>query len=174
MRTAFLQPDQIITLNDYPMHSDSKLKDYFHTCKLGDTLPYVPVLQKALVKRHFDASLLQIFAAFERTHPEAQYFMLDGSHRTTAATLTHCKISITIYETTADILEANKLVATGCLLASDTLNHTLEENCAILNRHFREKPYFMTVQEKTEKMIAEHHLPALMVAAYRGKALVTK
>ena len=79
--------------------------------------------------------------------------MLDGSHRTTAVTLTGHKIRAIIYEKDEDIIEAKKLVATGQVREDDILDHTLEENCKILNRHFREKPYFMTVEQKTQKMV---------------------
>jgi hypothetical protein len=50
-------------------------------------------------------------------------------------------------------------VATGQIRQNDTLEHSLEENCEILNRHFREKPYFMTVEQKSEKMKREKKIP---------------
>jgi hypothetical protein len=58
-------------------------------------------------------------------------------------------------------------VATGQILESGTLDHTLEENCKILNKHFNEKPYFMTVEQKTKKMVEERILPQNMAESYR-------
>src|SRR3989344_1398607 len=159
MRTLELNPDQIITLNDYPVHSDSVLSEYFTKCKLREEIPFVPVIRKAMVRKHFDDELLEEFERFERQNPVAEYFMLDGSHRTTALTLAGCKITAIIYESDKDIKEARKLVATGQILENGTLNHSLEENCKILNRHFREKPYFMTVKQKSEKMRREKKIP---------------
>ena len=85
--------------------------------------------------------------------------MLDGSHRTTALTLAGCNIIITIYENDKDIKKAKKLVSTGQILENGTLDYNLKENYEILNKHFSEKPYFMTVRQKTEKMIKENVLP---------------
>jgi hypothetical protein len=47
------------------------------------------------------------------------------------------------------------LVETGKILRNATLDHTVEENCEILLEHFKEKPYFMTVQQKTDRMVEE-------------------
>jgi len=159
MKTIELNPNQIITLNDYPVHSDSVLSEYYKKCKLGEDVPFVPVIRKEIVRKYLDSRLLEEFERFEHQNSVAEYFMLDGSHRTTALTLVGCKISAIIYETDLDIEEAKKLVATGQILQNDTLEHSLEENCKILNRHFREKPYFMTVEQKSEKMRREKKIP---------------
>ena len=154
-----LDPNQIITLNDYPVHSDSVLGEYYKKCKLGEDVPFVPVIRKEIVRKYLDSRLLEEFERFEHQNSVAEYFMLDGSHRTTALTLAGCKISAIVYETDSDIEEAKKLVATGQILQNDTLEHSLQENCEILNKHFREKPYFMTVEQKSEKMRREKKIP---------------
>lgn len=154
-----LNPNQIITLNDYPVHSDSVLSEYYKKCKLGEDVPFVPVIRKEIVRKYLDSRLLEEFERFEHQNSVAEYFMLDGSHRTTALTLAGCKISAIVYETDSDIEEAKKLVATGQILQNDTLEHSLQENCEILNKHFREKPYFMTVEQKSEKMRREKKIP---------------
>ncbi|MBU0459764.1 MAG: hypothetical protein KJ771_03065 [Nanoarchaeota archaeon] len=159
MKTLELNPNQIITLNDYPVHSDSVLSEYYKKCKLGEDVPFVPVIRKDVVRKYLDSNLLEEFKRFEHKNPVAEYFMLDGSHRTTALTLAGCKISAIVYETDPDIEEAKRLVATGQILQNDTLEHSLEENCEILNRHFREKSYFMTVEQKSEKMKREKKIP---------------
>ncbi len=159
MKTLELNPNQIITLNDYPVHSDSVLSEYYKKCKLGEDVPFVPVIRKDIVRKYLDSRLLEEFERFEHQNSVVEYFMLDGSHRTTALTLAGCKISAIVYETDSDIEEAKKLVATGQILQNDTLEHSLEENCKILNRNFREKPYFMTVKQKSEKMKREKKIP---------------
>ncbi|MCF6277053.1 MAG: hypothetical protein L3J07_04440 [Candidatus Magasanikbacteria bacterium] len=146
-------------MNDYPVHSDSVLNEYFSKCKSGEEVPFVPVIRKDIVRKYFDNKLLEEFERFEHQNPVAEYFMLDGSHRTTALAFAGCKITAILYEADSDIEEAKKLVATGQILQNDTLEHSLEENCEILNRHFRDKPYFMTVEQKTEKMKREKKIP---------------
>jgi len=159
MKTIELTPNQIVTLNDYPVHSDSVLNEYFSKCKSGEEVPFVPVIRKDIVRKYFDNKLLEEFERFERQNSVAEYFMLDGSHRTTALTLADWKITAIIYKTDADIKEARDLVATGQILQNGTLNYSLKENCKILYQHFKEKPYFMTVKQKTEKMKRENKIP---------------
>lgn len=159
MKTLEVNADQIITLNDYPVHSEKVLIKYFNKCKEGEKTALVPVVKKDFVKKYFNKSLLAKFAKFEKENPLVEYFMLDGSHRTTALTLAGCNIIITIYENDKDIKKAKKLVSTGQILENGTLDYNLKENYEILNKHFSEKPYFMTVRQKTEKMIKENVLP---------------
>jgi len=119
----------------------------------------VPVIRKDLVRKHFSYELLKEFERFEAINPLAEYFMLDGSHRTTALTLTDCKIPIIIYETDKDIEKAKRLVKLGQVLKNATLDMTLEENCETLNQHFKGKSYFMTVEQKTQRMVNENIIP---------------
>jgi uncharacterized protein YacL (UPF0231 family) len=168
MRTIVLNPDQIITLNDYPIYSDDALNEYFDKCKLGKEVPLVPVMAKEIVRKYFDSGLLEELEKFENNNPQADYFMLDGSHRTTALTLAGCKITAIIYEKDEDIREAKTLVATGQILENDTLNYDLVAICEILNRHFGKKPYFMTVKEKTEKLAKEGAIPQYMIDSYKN------
>jgi len=84
MKTIEINPDQIITLNDYPVYSDNDLKKYFKMCQLK--------------KKYLDNKLLKVFKKFEEKNPAAEYFILDGTHRTTALTLAGCRITIILYE----------------------------------------------------------------------------
>jgi len=168
MKTLELNPDQIITLNDYPLYSDDVLIKYFDKCKQGQKLPFVPVIKKGIVKKYLNNKLLKKLEEFEKENPTAEYFMLDGSHRTTALTLADYKIAVIIYEKDEDIIEAKKIIATNQILENDTLNHNLIENCEILDRHFNEKPYFMTAKEKTDKMIEGGVLPESLESAILG------
>lgn len=170
MKLIKLSSNQIITLNDYPIRKENILKSYFNKCKLGGKIPFVPVIKKNRVKEYLNNKLLKEFKKFEIKNPKAEYFMLDGSHRTTALTIAGCKIAVIVYETDNDIKEAKKLIATGQVRESGTLNHNFEENCKILNKHFSKKPYFMTVKQKTEKMINEKDIPDYMIKYYKENA----
>ncbi len=158
MKTITLTPYQMITLNDYPIYSPEMLRLYFRQSLSGQALPLVPVISKAIVRRYLTPKLSGKLEAFEKVNPSATYFMIDGSHRTTALTLTGRKISVIVYATDADIAEARSLVATGRVLNNGTLAHSLAENCEILREHFEEKACFMTVHHKTEKLIRDHYI----------------
>jgi len=167
MKTFELDPSSIITLNDYPVHSDEVLTDYFDNVKAGNELPLVPVMRKDAVRSHLGDTLLKEFEQFEADNPTAEYFMLDGSHRTTAQTLAGHQIRVVLYESDEDVAEARKLVADGQILANDTLDHTLVENCEILREHFEVKTHFETVRQKTERMVNDEILPTRISKGYK-------
>lgn len=167
MKTIKLNPNQIITLNDYPVYRDKDLREYFKKCQLKKELPLVPVVRKDIVRKHLDSKLIKKFQKFEQKNPVAEYFMLDGTHRTTALTLAGCKITVIVYEKDEDIIEAKELVATGQILENATLYYSLVKNCEILNKHFNIRPYFMTVEQKTKKMVKKRVIPKYMIDAYQ-------
>lgn len=162
MKIKKLYSNQIITLNDYPIREKEILIKYYRKCRAGQKIPFIPVIKKDKVKKYLNDNLLKEFKKFEIKNPKVGYFMLDGSHRTTALTLANSKIEVIIYNSDEDIKEAKKLILTGQVLISGTLRYNLAENCKILNKHFNKKPYFMTVKQKTEKMINEKLLPKFM------------
>ena len=167
MKIIELNPNQIITLNDYPVYSDYDLKKYFEICQLKGKLPYIPVIKKRIVKKHLDNKLLKKFQEFEQENPKAEYFMLDGTHRTTALTLSGCKITTIVYEKDEDIIEAKELVAIGQILENATLYYSLKKKCEILNKHFNVRSYFMTVEQKTKRMVKEKVVPQCMIDSYK-------
>src|SRR3989344_7591458 len=136
MKTVSLSSNQIITLNDYPIQHKDIMMKYYTKCRAGQKIPFIPVIKKDKVKKYLNNRLLKEFKKFELKNKKAKYFMLDGSHRTTALTLAGCKIAVIIYETDNNIKEAKKLIATGQVRKSGTLRYNLEENCKILNEHF--------------------------------------
>jgi len=158
VKTTELRPNQIITLNDYPLYSNDVFDEYLDRCKRGEGLALVPVISKDAVRGCFGAELSKIFGEFEVQNPAAEYFMLDGSHRTTALTVAGRSIAVAIYEADLDIREARDLVATGRILENGTLDLTVEENCEVLGRYFSEKPTFMTVQQKADKLIQDNYI----------------
>jgi len=154
MKFIKLAPNQIITLNDFPLYNEQILKIYYSVYKngCGRIIPPCPVIHKNLVRHIFNKSLKLKLEKFEKKNPKAEYFLLDGSHKTTAACLTNNKIKAMVFKSDRDIIEAKKLVEIGKLF-SLTVGKTIEDNIDILNKHFRKRPYFETVEEKTKKMI---------------------
>ncbi len=161
-----LSPKQIITLNDFPVHSTEVLNDYFEKCKSGKEIALVPVIRKEIVKQYFYGETLKEFEIFIENNPAAEYFMLDGSHRTTALTITNRKIKGMIYETDEDIKKARSLVTTGQILENGTLDWTIKENCEFLNEHFSKTKLFQTVEQKTMRMVTEKVISEKMIDFY--------
>ena len=130
--------------------------------KLTQQLLGQNVSANQIVKEGLIAGLDQLgekFEKFEKENPKAKYFMIDGTHRTTALTLSDCKITVILYEKDVDIVEAKELVDTGEISENATLYYSLVKNCKILNKHFNVRPYFMTVEQKTQRMVKEKVLP---------------
>jgi len=169
MKLKELHPNQIITLNDFPVHNEHILKIFFKIFKesYAKMIPPCPVMHKRLIITSFDKKLLVEFKEFEKKHPKAEYFLLDGSHKTTAANLTGNNIKVMIFETNKDIQEAKKLVNVGelfSLMAGDTI----KKNADDLKEHFTKNRGFQTVEEKTKRMVKEKVIPKYMIKYYKG------
>ena len=123
MKIKELNPSQIVTLNDFPVYNEHILKIYFKIFKDGyaKIIPPCPIIDKKMVISGFDENLNRLFKEFEKKHSKTEYFLLDGSHKTTAANLTGNKIKVMIFENDKDIEEAKKLVDTGDLFSLKTL-----------------------------------------------------
>jgi hypothetical protein len=163
MKFVTLSPNQIITLNDFPLHNIQVLKIYYYIYRkgCGRIIPPCPVIHKNLVRHIFNKSLKLKLEKFEKKNSRAEYFLLDGSHKTTAACLTKNKIKVMVFKNDKDITKAKRLAKTGELF-SLTVGKTIKDNVDILNKHFKEKPYFETVEEKTERMIRKKSIPSYM------------
>ena len=93
MERKKLNPNQIVTLNDYPVYNEQILKIYFRIFQKGQSkiMPPCPVIHKSIgvpiIKgrgakiRKYNNLLIE----FLEQHPQAEYFLLDGTHKTTAA-----------------------------------------------------------------------------------------
>jgi len=162
MNKLNVKPEEIITLNDYPVHSLKVLNEYVEKCKSKQLIDFIPVIEKDIMKTFFDKQTLEKFKEFEKTHPSAKYFMLDGSHRTTALTINNAPIEIITYRNDKDIANSKNYWA-GEVFDKSPLTLSLEENCNILNNHFKKKTYFFTVLEKTEKMRFEGYLKNIKI-----------
>ena len=170
MKIINLNSNQIITLNDYPIRNDQILKLYFRMSHKGkrSLVPPCPVLSENLLISHFNNKLKNLFIEFQLRNPKAKYFLLDGSHKTTAATLSHKRIPVMIFESDRDIQNAKRLVEEGEIL-SLTTGTTIRHTINILKRHFNKTRIFQTVEEKTNKMIRKKQLPTYMIKVYYEK-----
>ena len=171
MEIKNLNSNQIITLNDFPVYSEQNLKRYLETYKKGswETVALCPVIPRDIVIPYLDRNLTRKYKEFKKQHPESEYFLLDGTHRTTAATLTNSLIRAIIFRKDSDIIKARKLTKTGKILYNPIMDKNIEENCEILNKHFTKKSYFQTVKEKTERMIGNKKIPKYMETYFKSK-----
>jgi len=173
MKVNELNSNQIVTLNDFPVHHEQCLKIYFRIFQKGHgvIVPPCPVINKSIgvpFIHHKGKKIKQYNQAlthFLETHPQVEYFLLDGSHRTTAATLCYKKIPVLIFESDIDITQAEKLVARGELF-SLTTGKTIKEIIKVLQQHFLKTLKFETVAEKTERMVKKRILPKYMIDMY--------
>ena len=174
MRLIKLSPDQILTLCDFPVHSEHVLKMYFHMYrrKQGRIVPPCSLLVlsndtlrasgngKKTVK--YNRSL----DAFLASHPKVGYLLVDGTHKTTAAALARSKISAMVLESDKDFKAANEMAKRGDLfgfMGGDTVDAAIDD----ARKHFLKRGTFETVAEKTERMAKEKVIPTYMIEAYR-------
>lgn len=168
MQILKLSPNKIVTLNDFPVYDEHVLKIYFRVYQkgYGKAIPPCPIMHKDLVIPFFDDNLKKLFTKFIKNNPTVEYFMLDGSHKTTAATLTNHKIKAMVFKDEKDILEAKDLAKAGELFhyyLKDTIQDIVKE----LAKHFKKTKLFQTVEEKTEKMKTEKVIPKYMGVYYK-------
>jgi len=167
MQIKQLNANQIITLTDFPVYNEHILKIFFLVFrkKCSKIMPPCPIMDISLVAPYFSDKLKTIFSKFVNRNPQVKYFLLDGSHKTTAATLTGSKIAVMIFRNNKDILEAKKMVKTGDLF-SLTVDDTIKDNAIELKNHFNKEKYFQTIAEKTELMVKKKVIPQYMINYY--------
>ena len=121
MKILYLNPREIMTTKDFPVHNMDILKIYFKVCKDGsqEILPPTPVIPFS-----FGLPLLhetnkkaneynKRFKDYLKNNKQTKYLMVDGSHKTTALTLTHKKIHAMILKKDEDMNEVRALIKTG-------------------------------------------------------------
>ncbi|MFA6461163.1 MAG: hypothetical protein WCV90_02765 [Candidatus Woesearchaeota archaeon] len=162
-----LLPEQIITLNDYPVHSATVLGKYFDLFCSGKykELQPVPVIHKSIgmlqTPSEDSLSFNLSLQKYLEENPVAEYFLLNGNHRTTAATLSRTLIEVYAFEHDGDIDYARRVSENDILVEP-----TLSANCDDLGRHFCRTVRFETVREKTERMVVDRVIPLRMIEYY--------
>ena len=177
MTRLYARPDQVITLNDFPVHHEQCLKIYFRIFSTGhsDIIPPCPVIHKSTGTPFIKGSSKTaqkynaVLAKFLEDRPESEYFLLDGTHRTTAAALSHSEIPLLVFQGDNDIRDAKKLVKQGELFSLTTGN-SITDCVRILQRHFVKTMLFQTVAEKTLKMVRQKVVPQYMIDFYKKSA----
>ena len=151
METRQLSPKQIVTLNDFLLYSVDAFKDYYTRYQEGKKVPPCPIMHESYVLPSFDSKLKKDYKEFKKRNPQAEYFLLDGSHKTTAAALTSDSVDVMLFKIDADVQEAKKMLEKGELFGlsvEDTIKEIIEE----LKDHFSENPGFQTVEEKADRL----------------------
>ncbi|GEM_PF-2325869 len=115
------------------------------------------------------------YAQFEQRVKESPYYLLDGNHRTTAATLCHAPIPVLELERDNDVSRVQSMIAQGEIndfgvplpsvraLAEKFENHILgthDEFCTHIER-------LMTVEERVRSLVDNEEIPGYMCQRYR-------
>lgn len=165
-----LNTAQVITTRDFPVHSAEVLQWYFEIYKSGesDDLPPVPLMHIDCVAPHFEEVESTLLQEFLRRNPQVGYFLLNGSHRTTAANLAKHRIKSMLLRTRKDIQEAGQIKFRGQIYQHGLLDDVMG-NIKDLVKHFSGTDKFETVQQKTDRMVNERVLAEHMIAHYQKK-----
>lgn len=175
MRIKKIKPSEIITTKDFPVHNEHILKIYFKVCKTDPgILPLTPVISlskkipfsKTKDKKSKDYN--KKLKGFLEKNKRVKYLMIDGSHKTTALTLTGNDINCMIIEKDEDIFEIRQLIEAGevfSLSSEDTIKDILNE----MENHFKTAKFLETVESKTLRMINKKVIPKFMIDYYQNE-----
>ena len=174
MKIRNLKPSEIITTRDFPVHNEHILKIYFKICKTGsrDILPPTPVvplsvglpLLKNKDKKAKDYN--QRMKNWLKENKKVKYIMCDGSHKTTALTLTHYPIHAAILKTDKDMNDFHALIEIGEVFSmhtADSVKKELEEKAD----HLKNAEFFETIEDKTKRMVKMKVIPKFMIDYYK-------
>lgn len=177
MKYTSLHPSQIIALNDYPLYNSHILVIYFRIFSRdqGKILPPCPVIHKSLVTSLLESKNAEVkkFNAllndFLKKNPGSEYFLLDGCHKTTAATLSKKMIPVVVVEKDDDLQEARKLVETGEFFGWYKIEDSIKEKIDDLVKHHLGTEKILTVEEKTKLYVKNKDVPDYMISFYNWK-----
>ena len=179
MKDKLLRPGQIIALRDYPVRNEQILKIYFRIYSEGQggILPPCPVIHKSSGIPHSDQKGTKaraynaLLETFLKGHPGAEYFLLDGNHKTCAATLAFKPIPALVMEKDRDFQEAKELAKKGEIFGWHKVDKSMKDAVRNLATHHFGTKRFMTVEEKTKYMIDDGKFPRYMVTFFRKKTI---
>jgi len=177
MKYKLLRPKQIITLRDYPLYNQHILKIYFRIFSKdqGRILPPCPVIHKSLgipFAKGRDAKSKKhnlILTEFLDKNPNAEYFLLDGSHKTTAATLSKKMIPAVIIEKDKDFKEAKRLIKTGEFFGWYAVENSIKAALDELAKHHFGSEKFLTVEDKSKLLVKNKNVPDYMISYFKNK-----
>ncbi len=213
MRKRKLKPSQIIVPGEYELGNESILKIYFRIFErgYGNCLPPAIVTQTGNIQEIIDwlenekyglkrwekpdlkwqlytgtlearrKDYKDLFSILKK-HP---FMLIDGNHKSVAATLTHNKISALEVETDEDLEMVRKMVEQGELFdfkREETSLYNLRRSFITycLDLSFRESDgsipisgdsspqirYTETVEQRVNEMVSNNNLPEYMIEKY--------
>lgn len=173
MKILYLNPNEIMTTKDFPVHNLDILKIYFKICKEGsqEILPPTPVIPFSaglplLPETNKKAKEYnQKLKDYLKNNKQVKYLMLDGSHKTTALTLNHKKIHTMVLEKDDDMEEVRELIKTGEIFGIYKLE-TIKEELKDKAEHFKTAKIFESVEDKTKRMVKEKAIPEYMIKQF--------
>ena len=177
MKYKLLHPNQIITLKDYPLYNQHILRIYFRIFSKGQgkILPPCPVIHKstgipfASGKDAKSKKYNALLNDFLKKNPEAEYFLLDGSHKTTAATLSKKMVPVVIIEQDKDLKEAKKLIKSGDFFGWYSVENSIKEVIEDLVNHHADTDKFLTVEDKAKLLVKNKDIPDYIISFYKNK-----
>jgi len=181
MKLKNLKPNEIITTRDFPVHNSQILKIYFRVCKKGyqKILPPTPVIPlsrglplldgKSKKSQEYNRRIKE----YVKNNKKIKYLMVDGSHKTTALTLTHKPIRVMILKTDEDIKEVKDLIEAGEIFGIYKIKKINQELKAMA-KHLKPAKFFETIEDKTKRMVKEKGIPKFMIDYYKNEKINSK
>lgn len=197
MERKALKPGQIIVPGEYEIGNESILKIYFRIFDsgCGEILPPVTVARADVIdpaerRARLDRRLDRIKSHGYRTEPvaigdyehfcsliqTAPYYLLDGNHRTAAATLAGHDINALELQNDGDLLEVRRMVDRGELFdfkRSETSLYELlmEFECFCMDNEYvisgpPQRDMVRTVEQRVEELVRNGNLPGYMTERF--------
>ncbi|MBN1156137.1 hypothetical protein JXA85_00840 [Candidatus Woesearchaeota archaeon] len=203
MERIMLQPEQIIVPDEYELGDESILKIYFRVFDKGHGGDLPPaIVTKAGSIQGFKEKLEECYGDWETRNPDDvaarrkdyielfgilnqhPYMLIDGNHKTAAATLTHNRISALELQTDIDFEEIQRMIELGELFDFkrpernlDKLRESYVAQCLglpgstlppslTLGTHSLLK-YTKTIRERVDDLTSSGDLPQYMIERYR-------
>jgi hypothetical protein len=103
---------------------ETKIREFMHE---GENRPWEPAQKNAAQKNASSNIFRKVYMHFLNAAEKSPYFLIDGNHRTIAATLAHSPIHSLEVERNEDIGEIEQMVARGDLLGFPHEVKTVDE-----------------------------------------------
>ncbi len=178
MERKILQPEQIIVPGEYELGNESILKIYFRVFdrEHDKDLPPVIVTHKSKINPSYLSDSYSDKQKADEFYQmlmdsEAQYLLLDGNHKSVAATLCHIPIHSLNLERRTDIAKVRKMVKHEELFDFPHKQDSLIEIAnSFIQYIYRNKEIIMTVRQRVDKLTSNGDLPQYMKERYhKGK-----
>jgi len=176
MKIKNLKPNEILTTKDFPVYNSNILRIYFRICERGheEILPPTPVIPlsvglpllvgKSKKVQEYNQRIKKFFSE----NKKIKYILVDGTHKTTALTLTHKPIHAMILKTDKDIKEVKDLIDAGEIFGIYKIE-TIKEELKKMANHFKDAEFFESVEDKTKRMVDKEVIPKFMINFFKNR-----